>query len=251
MPADDSAKRGRCGTGGRHELGRLENATAQFPAARQRIDPADRERAGGPRLGERGEEPVEIGNAPGAHRKPARARQQAERRAHDDAGETHAADRGAEEVRIVLHRGTQRAAVGEHHVEPYDMVAVHVGGDGAAHGDPGGSRRDRGHEAARHERVDQIAERDPRLAFEDAGRSIEGEHPVEAGGQDRATAGRPCRIAVGAPGPAREHDAAGRTGGGQRFAHACPPFRSRGKAARRRTAPPAFEPDLFPAHGHA
>ena len=114
----------------------------------------------------------------------------------------------------VVGRDAARLAVGGQQVEPLHMVAeaavavvvlaVDVGGDGAADGGEGGARAGRRHEAARHERLQQVAEGNARLATSSPVGRLEGQQPVEPLGQQRVAAAVERRVAIGAAGAARD-----------------------------------------------
>ena len=126
----------------------------------------------------------------------------------DEAGEAHAADGGGVPVGVLGGRAEAARAVGADQFEARDVVAegagdvvvlaVDVVGDGAAEGDVLGSGRDGQEESARHGEVEDLRERDARFGGEHAGRGIEVDQAVHAGGLQQGAVLEQADVAVAA-----------------------------------------------------
>lgn len=127
------------------------------------------------------------------------------------------------------------------------IFAVYVGRDRAAHGRKRGAGRYGRHKPARHERVDQCAERDACLAFQDAAGRIERQQPVEPFGEDGRAAVALGGIAIGFARTARHDMGSGRRQGGIELVLA---LGSRGAHCGRAHAAPPCQRRVFPAKAH-
>jgi hypothetical protein len=85
------------------------------------------------------------------------------------------------------------------------VLAMHVIGDGAAHGDEARSRRDRQEPAARHDQLEQLIERDAGFTAQHAAGLIEGDETVESARPEQGAVLVQAAIAVAAALAEREH----------------------------------------------
>ncbi len=116
------------------------------------------------------------------------------------------------------------------------VLAVHVVGDGAAHGHVLGARRDREEEAAREREVDDLGEQYPGLAAQDAARGIEGNQVIQVARAQQRVAVVQARVAVAAADAVgQERSLVGQRQRGGAIAHAAHALN------RREHAPPRAE----------
>ena len=169
---------------------------------------------------QRRQQRIEIGQLAFAHRDGGlRVGLQFDGNLQDDAGQSHAANGGGEQGGRGDGVDAANIAVGSQQVEPLHMIAktagavmvlaMDVGGDGAANADPAGAGDDGQAEAARHEQPVDLGQARARLADQHATCSIEIQQPIEPRHVDDAAAFDLRRIAIGAAEATRQHRAFG------------------------------------------
>ncbi len=143
---------------------------------------------------------VQIGRADIIHRgEPRRHPRQAKLGVHDAAGQAHPAQRGAEQVRVLLAGAGDNLPRGQEQPErphevpertvPVMVLAMHVGGDGPADGDELRAGRGRQEPAPRQEVANDFGQRHAGLTAEPAIGLVESQKQVAGGEVQDAPAG--------------------------------------------------------------